>query len=258
VAAVTGLAVPALVYVAFNLGDEAAAAWGVVISTDTAFLLGVLALVGPACPAQLRLFLLTLAIADDVGALTVIAFFYTEDLRLAPLGLAVLGLALMVGPALPPRLARPGLPGARPRGVGGDVPLRRPPDPAGVVIALFTPAYPARRDEVEDAARLTRAYQQSPEPGVRPRRRGCRSTGRCRPASGSAALAAVDQLRHRPGVRPRPTPASRSPARPCGTAATSPVTLGVVAGLVLGKLVGILVGTGPGRAGCASARSPPD
>ena len=96
-AAVTGLAVPALVYVAFTLGDEAASAWGVVISTDTAFLLGVLALVGPACPAQLRLFLLTLAIADDVGALTVIALFYTEDLAVGPLLLAVLGLALMVG-----------------------------------------------------------------------------------------------------------------------------------------------------------------
>ena len=96
VAAVTGLAVPALVYVAFTLGDEAAAAWGVVISTDTAFLLGVLALVGPACPAALRLFLLTLAVADDVGALTVIALFYTDDLALGPLAVSAAGLGLMI------------------------------------------------------------------------------------------------------------------------------------------------------------------
>jgi Na+/H+ antiporter NhaA len=86
-AAVTGLAVPALVYLLFNPSGEAAAAWGVVISTDTAFLLGVLVLVGPACPTQLRLFLLTLAVADDVGALAIIAIFYTEDLALGPLAL---------------------------------------------------------------------------------------------------------------------------------------------------------------------------
>ncbi len=57
---------------------------GVVI-TDTAFLLGVLALLGPACPPQLRVFLLALAIADDVGVLSVIALFYIEDLALGPL-----------------------------------------------------------------------------------------------------------------------------------------------------------------------------
>ncbi|CAA9266716.1 MAG: Na+/H+ antiporter NhaA type, partial [uncultured Blastococcus sp.] len=78
-AALAGLAVPALVYVLVNLGDPAASAWGVVISTDTAFVLGLLALLGRACPPQLRVFLLALAIADDVGALVVIAVVYTED-----------------------------------------------------------------------------------------------------------------------------------------------------------------------------------
>lgn len=55
---------------AFDVGDEAVRAWGVVISTDTAFLIGVLALLRRACPPQLRVFLLALAIADDVGALS--------------------------------------------------------------------------------------------------------------------------------------------------------------------------------------------
>lgn len=79
-AAVAGLAVPALIYLALKPSGAAAAAWGVVISTDTAFLLGILALLGPKGSQQLRIFLLTLSIADDVGALTVIAFFYTDDI----------------------------------------------------------------------------------------------------------------------------------------------------------------------------------
>ncbi len=68
-----------------------------VVSTDTAFLLGVLALVGPGCPVQLRLFLLTLAVADDVGALSIIALAYTDSLDVVALGLAAVGLALMMG-----------------------------------------------------------------------------------------------------------------------------------------------------------------
>ncbi|HYO35450.1 MAG TPA: Na+/H+ antiporter NhaA, partial [Geodermatophilus sp.] len=242
-AAVTGLAVPALVYVAFTLGDEAASAWGVVISTDTAFLLGVLALVGPACPAQLRLFLLTLAIADDVGALTVIALFYTEDLAVGPLLLAVLGLALMValrylnvwrGPAY----LVLGLAVWVAMYLSGVHPTL-----AGVVIALFTPAYPARRDEVADAARLTRAYQQSPNPEF----------ARAARLSIDRSVSASERLQQlwQPwtsfvivpvfALANAGVPLTGETLR---TAATSPVTLGVVAGLVLGKLVGILVGTG--------------
>ena len=65
-----GLVVPALVYVVFNLGNAAVGAWGVVISTDTAFLVGALALVGPRIPGRLRIFLLSLAVVDDIGALS--------------------------------------------------------------------------------------------------------------------------------------------------------------------------------------------
>ena len=57
-------------------------AWGVVISTDTAFLVGALAIIGPKYPARLRTFLLTLAVVDDVGALLVIALFYSDDIRI--------------------------------------------------------------------------------------------------------------------------------------------------------------------------------
>lgn len=86
--ALGGLAVPALIYLAFNAGSEAAHGWGVVMSTDTAFLVGILALFGPACPDRLRLFLLTLAIVDDIGAITVMAVFYNDGVDLAALGVA--------------------------------------------------------------------------------------------------------------------------------------------------------------------------
>ncbi len=95
--ALGGLVVPALIFVAFNAGTEAAHGWGVVMSTDTAFLVGILALFGPACPDRLRLFLLTLAIVDDIGAITVMAIFYNDGVDLAALAVAgVLVVGLLV------------------------------------------------------------------------------------------------------------------------------------------------------------------
>jgi len=96
--ALGGLLVPVLIYLAFNGGTDAAHGWGVVMSTDTAFLVGILALFGPACPDRLRLFLLTLAIVDDIGAITVMAVFYTDDvdpLALALAGVVVAGILVM-------------------------------------------------------------------------------------------------------------------------------------------------------------------
>ena len=77
-AALAGLVVPALIYLAINPSGEAAQGWGVVMATDTAFVLGALALIGPACPTRLRVFLLTMAIADDIGAVAAIGLFYSE------------------------------------------------------------------------------------------------------------------------------------------------------------------------------------
>ena len=69
VAAIAGLTVPAVIFLLFNASGENARAWGVVISTDTAFLIGALAIIKPKYPARLRIFLLTLAVVDDIGAL---------------------------------------------------------------------------------------------------------------------------------------------------------------------------------------------
>jgi NhaA family Na+:H+ antiporter len=93
-AAAGGMAVPALIYVAFNLGDTAALrGWAIPSATDIAFALGVLSLLGPKVPASLKIFLAALAIIDDLGAVIVIALFYTADLNLA----ALAGAMLVVG-----------------------------------------------------------------------------------------------------------------------------------------------------------------
>ena len=95
IAALGGMVVPAAVYLIFNLDGEGARGWGVPMATDIAFAIGVLALLGPRVPMQLRVFLLGLAVADDLGAIIVIAVAYTESISFAYLGMVV-GLVAIV------------------------------------------------------------------------------------------------------------------------------------------------------------------
>jgi NhaA family Na+:H+ antiporter len=89
-AALGGMLVPALIYTGFNAGGAGAHGWGIPMATDIAFALGVLSLLGRRIPFGVKIFLLALAIADDIGAILVIAVFYTSDLQLDSLGIAVL------------------------------------------------------------------------------------------------------------------------------------------------------------------------
>jgi NhaA family Na+:H+ antiporter len=95
-AAVGGMLVPAMLYAVFNVGGDGASGWGIPMATDIAFALGVLAMFGTRAPIGLKVFLTALAIADDLGAVMVIALFYTDTIRVGALVAAGLMLVLLL------------------------------------------------------------------------------------------------------------------------------------------------------------------
>lgn len=95
-AALGGMLVPALFYLAFNAGHPGAHGWGVPVATDIAFAVGVVTLVGNRVPIGARIFLLTLAVVDDIGGILVIALFYAKDVQFGWLGVAALAIAFAV------------------------------------------------------------------------------------------------------------------------------------------------------------------
>jgi NhaA family Na+:H+ antiporter len=95
-AAIGGMLIPALIYFSLNTSGPASSGWGVPMATDIAFAVGLLSLLGKRVPAAMRILLLALAIIDDLGAILVIAIFYTADFNFAGLGVAGVGIAVLI------------------------------------------------------------------------------------------------------------------------------------------------------------------
>jgi Na+/H+ antiporter NhaA len=237
-AAVAGLILPAVIFLLFKPGGENARAWGVVISTDTAFLIGALAVIGPKYPARLRTFLLTLAVVDDVGALLVIALFYSSGLSVVPL---LAALALLVGIALIRLLPAGRGPAYAVLALGLWIALYAGgihPTLAGVAVALLIPVFTPERQRVEEAVGLIRAFRQSPNSeyaraATRSLRDSISINERLQTSIGpyvSFVVLPVFALANA-GVH--------LDHETISGAIVSPLTWGIVAGLVIGKLVGI-------------------
>ena len=98
IAAIGGMVFPALVYVAFNSSGDASSGWGIPMATDIAFAVGVISLLGNKIGRPLKVFLLSLAIADDIGAIVIIAIFYTSDLSMSWLiaALVIMGIIILL------------------------------------------------------------------------------------------------------------------------------------------------------------------
>jgi len=248
IAALAGLVLPAIVFLLFNPSGDDARAWGVVISTDTAFLVGALAIIGPKYPARLRTFLLTLAVVDDVGALIAIALFYTEQVRITPLLIAVLLIAALAAVRLLP-----------PAGRGPTYALLAlalwlalfmggvHPTLAGVAVALLIPVFTPERQRVEDAVEVIRAFRQSPNSeyaraATRSLRDSISINERLQTSFGPYVSFVVLPLfaLANAGVR--------LDGETLAAAVSSPLTWGVIAGLVAGKFIGITGATALVRA----------
>jgi NhaA family Na+:H+ antiporter len=144
-AAVGGMVSPAIVYAFVNAGGPGAAGWGIPMATDIAFALGILALLGRRVPIGLKVFLTALAIADDLGAVLVIALFYTAEIRWLPLG-AALACLLLLAVVIRTGLRRPLFYGVVVAGVWLSVFASGVHTTvAGILVAMLVPARPRLR-----------------------------------------------------------------------------------------------------------------
>jgi NhaA family Na+:H+ antiporter len=251
-AAMGGMIVPALIYVSINLGGPGAGGWGVPMATDIAFALGVLALLGSRAPTSLKIFLTALAIVDDLGAVMVIALFYTAEvswewLRVgaAFLGALVVANRLHVRHPIPYALLGLGLWVAfLESGVHATI--------AGVLLALTIPA----RTRMDSDGFLRRGreildeFDRAGEEGLHILSSGGQQAAVAELESACERVQSpMQRLEHalHPwvafGIVPLFALANAGVAFGGGfvDALTEPVTLGIVAGLVVGKQVGVIL-----------------
>jgi Na+/H+ antiporter NhaA len=259
-AAVGGMSVPVAIYLAFNAGGPGAHDWGAAMSTDTAFALGAAAILTPRAATRLRVFLLTLAVVDDLGALLVIATVYTAHVSVTALAVAVVLFAALLALRYVP-LARGPLSVAIAVGVWIAM-LKSGVDPviSGLAIGLATSAYPPSREDLERATDLARSFREQPTPEL------------ARSAQQGVASAISPNERLQYGLHPWtgyvivPLFAlANAGVHVTGSlleaAVSSPITLGIFVGYVLGKPIGITgaswLASRPAMRGPRSPLSPP-
>ena len=163
-AAIGGMTVPVLIYLAFNAGGAGAHGWGAAMSTDTAFALGALALLTPRAATRLRVFLLSLAVFDDLCALLVIATVYTTHVSVLALAVAIVLFGALLALRYAPAWRRPVTFAVA---VGLWVAMFESgidPVVSGLAVGLATSAYPPSRDDLERATALARSFREQPTP----------------------------------------------------------------------------------------------
>jgi len=162
VAGLGGMTAAVAIYLAFNAGHSTAHGWGIAMSTDTAFALGLLALVGPRFPDRLRAFILTVVVVDDIVALVIIATVYTKTLHVVPLLVAVAFLgAVVVAQSLGVRAGF----SCAVLGLAAWVGLLKSgvePVVIGLAMGLLVYAYPASRSSLERATERFREFREQP------------------------------------------------------------------------------------------------
>lgn len=238
IAAVGGMVVPALIYLAVNAGGIGGHGWAIPMSTDIAIAVGVLSLLGSRVTSGLKLFVLARAIVDDIGTIAVIAVFYAGEFDMKALAVALGLLAVMIGlralgvhgVGLPLVLAVAFWVAVHESGVNATI--------AGVVLGLLTPARPRTPEHLIDADQLSDLSTVA----------AARETA----ALARQSVSTLEWLEHvlHPWSSLLIIPVfvlanagiSLS-ASSVSAAASSAVTAGVVLGLVAGKLVGVLVAT---------------
>jgi Na+/H+ antiporter NhaA len=239
VAGIGGMVVPVAIFLAINAGHTSTHGWGAAMSTDTAFALGLLALVGPRFPERLRAYLLTVAVVDDLVALVVIGAAYSGHvaLRAALIALGIFAAILGVralGVRYGPLYAALGAATWVAVFKSGIDPIV-----VGLAMGLLTYAYPAARVDLERATDLFRLFREQPTPEL----------ARTARAGLSSAISPNERLQNlwHPWTSYVFVPLFALANAGVvidggflGRAYTSPITLGILFGYVAGKPIGIL------------------
>jgi Na+/H+ antiporter NhaA len=243
IAAAGGILVPIAIYLAINGGGHGSRGWGAAMSTDTAFALGILALLTPRAATRLRVFLLTVAVFDDLGGLMVIAFGYTTHVDVLALAIAV-GLFL-VSVLVAARGSSRYDPVRAVLGVGVWVAMFESgidPVITGLAFGLMSDARPPSRQSLERVVELTRSFREQPTPEL------------ARTAQRSVVSAVSRNERFQYALHPWTSYAIvplfalanagvHLNSGLLGDALSSPITIGIVVAYLVGKPLGILAGS---------------